>query len=163
MVASEQVEAVRQQVLGSVSEDVGRAARNDAHLQEVREVSIPGNFAEADDDLDARQSLKFRREMPGAGSDLLGGRLVTRRSAADDGGDPGMAELQTIVDRDGTSFVGKAELMQDRIHEVAGAIAGEDAAGSIGAMGSRSKPKDENAGAWVTESRHRPGPVGLVH
>ena len=73
-----------------------------------------------------------------------------------------MAELQTIVDRDGTSFVGKAELMQDRIHEVAGAIAGEDAAGSIGAMGSRSKPKDENAGAWVTESRHRPGPVGLV-
>jgi hypothetical protein len=73
-----------------------------------------------------------------------------------------VAELETIVASDSAGLTGKAKLMQDGIHEVAGAIAGEGTPGAVGSVGSGGKAKDENAGAGVAEAGNRAGPVGLV-
>src|SRR6201999_260042 len=48
MVAAEQCEAVGELVLGSMAEDEGRPALNDAGANEVGEVAVPGDLAEAD-------------------------------------------------------------------------------------------------------------------
>ena len=54
----------------------------------------------------------------------------------------------------------------DRMHrleqEVARGVAGEHATGPVAAVGGRRKPDNENPGLLVTETRHRPAPVGLV-
>ncbi len=97
MVAGEELEAVRQVVLGPVGEGVEGAARDDAGHDEVGEEAIPGDLAEADDDPYARQVCDLRGEVLGTVADLLGRRLVAGRGATDDGGDPGVAKLQAVV------------------------------------------------------------------
>ena len=62
----------------------------------------------------------------------------------------------------GAWFGGEAKLVQDGVHEVAGAIAGEGAAGAIGAVSTRGEAEDEDAGAWVSEAGNGASPVGLV-
>ena len=86
--------------------------------------------------------MDLLREMDAAVANLLGKRLVTRWRAANDRGDPGMTELEAIVTGDGTGFGGKSEFVKDRIHKIAGAIAGEGAAGAVGSVSTWSKPQD---------------------
>jgi hypothetical protein len=131
-------------------------------LQQVREVAVPGDLAEADDDADLGQRGDLGGQMRRAVADLLGGGLVAGRGAADDGADPGLAQLEAVVAGDGAGFAGEAELVQDGIHEVAGAVAGEGAAGAVGSVGSGGEAEDEDAGARVAEAGHRFGPVFLV-
>jgi len=52
--------------------------------------------------------------------------------------------------------------VEDGVHEVAGAIARERAAGTVGSMGSGSQAEDEDAGARVAEAGNGAGPVDLV-
>ncbi len=52
--------------------------------------------------------------------------------------------------------------MQDGIHEVAGAVAGEGAAGAVGSVSARSEAEDEDAGVGIAEARNRLSPVLLV-
>ena len=92
MVAAEQAEAVGEGVFGAVGEGVVGSAGDDAGVEQMGEVAVPGDFAEADDDADAGEGLDLGGEMLGAVADLLGEGLVAGRGAADDGGDPGVAE-----------------------------------------------------------------------
>jgi len=62
----------------------------------------------------------------------------------------------------GTRFAGQAEFVQDGIHEVAGAIAGEGSAGTICTVGSGSEAEDEDAGTRVSEAGNGTSPVGLI-
>ena len=62
----------------------------------------------------------------------------------------------------GAGLGGEAKLVQDGIHEVAGAIAGEGAAGAVGSMCAGGKTEDEDAGAWIAKAGNRAGPIGLV-
>jgi len=162
VIGGEQVEAVRELVMRSVGEAVLRFASDDAGLEQIGEVAVEGNLSEGDDDADSRQGLDFAGQVRGAVAEFLGGGFVSWRRAADDGGDPGMAELQAVVAGDGLWFGGKAELVEDRVHEVAGAVAGEGAAGAVGSMGAGGEAKDEDAGARVSEAGNRTAPVGLV-
>jgi hypothetical protein len=52
--------------------------------------------------------------------------------------------------------------VEDGVHEVAGAVAGEGAAGAVGSVGSRSEAKDEDSGARIAETGDGAGPVGLI-
>lgn len=52
--------------------------------------------------------------------------------------------------------------MEDGIHEGSRSVAGEGAAGPIGAVSAGSKAQNKNAGARVSESGNRARPVGLV-
>ena len=52
--------------------------------------------------------------------------------------------------------------MERREQEVAGPVAGEDAAGAVAAVRGRREPDDQHAGARIAEAGHRPPPVLLV-
>ena len=73
-----------------------------------------------------------------------------------------MAELQAIFASDGAGLAREAELVQDGIHEIAGAVSGEGAAGAVGSMGARGEAEDEDAGAGVSEAWDGARPVGLI-
>lgn len=162
MVRGEQVEAVGEKVFGSMGKTILRFASDDAGVKQIGEVAVEGDLAEADDDADARESLDFIGQVRGAVADLLGERLVSGWGAADDGGDPGVAELEAVVAGDGLGLTGKAKIVQDWVHEVAGAVSGKGAAGAVGPVGSRGEAEDEDAGAGVAEAGNGTGPVGLV-
>jgi hypothetical protein len=73
-----------------------------------------------------------------------------------------VAELEAVVAGDGAGFAGEAQLVQDGIHEVAGAVAGEGAAGAVGSVGAGREAEDEDSGAGVAKAGDGTGPVGLV-
>ncbi len=52
--------------------------------------------------------------------------------------------------------------MEDGIHEVAGAVAGEGAAGAVGSVSAGSEAEDEDASLRVAKAGDGAGPVGLV-
>ena len=73
-----------------------------------------------------------------------------------------MAELEAVVARDGGGLVGEAEVVEDGVHEVAGTVAGEDAAGTICPMRAGSKAENKDPCSRVAEAGDRTGPVGLI-
>lgn len=101
-------------------------------------------------------------EVFAAVADLFGKRFVSGRSAADDGGDPGVAQVEAVFAVDRAGFAGKVELVEDRVHEVARAVSGKWATGAIGAVCSGGKTEQEDAGAWISEAGYGARPVGLV-
>ena len=138
VVAAKEGDAVRQEVFDGVAKGEGGAALDDSLFEEVGEIAVPCDLAEADDDADFGECGDFGCEVNAAVADLLRGWLIAGRGAADDRADPELAELEAILAVDGDGFAGKAELVEHGIHEVAGAIAGEGAAGAVGSVGSRS-------------------------
>ena len=89
--------------------------------------------AEGEDRLEAGPSLQLGGEKRPAGGDLGRLRLVLRRHAAHRVGNAGAAQLQSILWVGLVMADGKARLQQGSIEQVAGKIAGERAAGPIGA------------------------------
>ena len=162
MVAGEEGDLVGQKVLGSVAKGVGGAAFDHALAEQVREVAVPGDLAEADDDADLGEGGDFGGEMRRAVADLLGRGLVAGRGAADDRADPDLAQLEAVVAAGGGWFAGQAELVEDGVHEVAGAVAGKGAAGAVGSVGAWCEAHDEDAGVGIAESGNRFRPVFLV-
>ncbi len=82
--------------------------------------------------------------------------------AADDRANPYLAQLEAVVAAGGGGLAGKAELVEDRVHEVSGAVAGEGTAGAVGSVSAWRETHDENACIGVAEPGHRLGPVLLV-
>jgi hypothetical protein len=152
VIGSEKMKAVGEKILGAMGEAIVGFAGDDAGVEEVGEVAVEGDLSQADDDADARERLNFIGQMDGAVANLLRDRFVAGRGAANDRGDPGVAEFQSVVAMSARWLAGEAQFMQHGIHEVAGAIASERTARSIGSMRARSKPKDENAGAGIAKS-----------
>lgn len=162
MITTEKVNAVGQAVLGGVAERVGGAAGDDPGREQVGEVAVPGNLAQTDDDADRGERGDLRGEVGCAVADLLRRGLISWRSAANDGADPRIAQAESVVAVDCPRFGGKAELVQDGVHEVAGAVSGEGAAGAVGSVGAGSKAEDEHARAGIPEARYGTSPVLLV-
>jgi len=129
----------------------------------VGEVAIPGDLAEADNDADTWELGDLVGEMLGAVADLGGGGLVAGRGAADDGGDPGVFEAEAVVAGCSMGLGGESEGVEDRVHEIAGAVAGEGASGAVGSVGSGGEAEDEDAGAGIAEAGDGTGPVSLVY
>jgi hypothetical protein len=73
-----------------------------------------------------------------------------------------MTKFEAVVTVDGPGPGCKAKLVENGIHEVAGAVAGEGAAGAIGSVGSGGEAEDEDAGAGISEAGNWAGPVCLV-
>jgi hypothetical protein len=162
VIAAEESQAVGESVLGTVTKGVVGAAIDLAAQQEVGKEAVPSDFAQADDYPDLAQRFDLGGEMSGAVPNLLGGWLVSGWGAADDGGDPGMAEAQAVVAGYGVWLSREAELVEYGIHEVAGAVAGEGPAGAVGSMSTGREAENQDAGLGVSEARDGPGPVGMV-
>ena len=137
-------------------------ATDNACVQKVREISIEGDLTQADDNADLSKGLNLLGEVLCAVANLLRQWLVAGRGAANDGGDPGMAKFESVVTRDGLGFVGKTEIMENRIHEVPRAVTGKGASGAVGPMGTGSESKDQDAGTGISKARNRTGPIRLV-
>ena len=73
-----------------------------------------------------------------------------------------MAEPEAVIAGDGLCLAGEAKVVEDGIHEVAGTVACEGAAGAIGPVGPGGEAEDEDAGAGIAEAGNGTGPVGLV-
>ncbi len=107
VVAAEEGDVVRQQVLGPMAKSVGGAAFDDTFVEEVGEVAVPCDFAEADDDADFGEGGNLGGEMRRAVANLYGRGFVAGRGAADDGADPDLAEFKAVVAADGGWFAGQ--------------------------------------------------------
>ena len=162
MVAAQEIEAVWQQIFGSVGEFVIGSALYLAGCEQVCEKAVPRNLAQAYDNADARERLDLGCEVGGAVANLLRGGLVTGRSAADDRANPGVAKAEVVVARDGLGLGGESELVQNGVHEVSGAVAGEGPSGAISAMGSGREAENEYAGAVISKARDGFGPVDVI-
>lgn len=66
-----------------MAEFVGRAAGDDTGLDEVGEVGVPSDFAEADDDADLGEGGDFGCEVWGTVPQFVWGGLVAGRCAAE--------------------------------------------------------------------------------
>jgi hypothetical protein len=152
MVRAEKTQAVGQKIFGSVREMVVRFAGDDAGLQEKSHVSVEGDLSEAYDDADAREGLDLLGEVGAAVANLLWERLVAGRGTTDDGGYPRVTELEAIVAGDSAGLAGKSEFVEDRIHEVAGAIAGEGAASAVGSVSTWGETEDQDSGSRIAEA-----------
>ena len=109
--------------------------------------------------------VDLRVEMIEAARDLLRQRLVVGRRAAHRGEDVRVRSAQAVVDVSGRRDVGEAGAMQRRHQEVAGAadaVAGEHAAGAVGAVRRGRQADEQQPRVGIAEARHRAAPVGLV-
>src|SRR6202012_3350875 len=88
--------------------------------------------------------------------------LVAGRGAADDRGDPGVAQLKSVIAGDGTRFACAAELVENGVHEVARAVTGEGSARTVSSVGSGGKAEDEDTCARIAKAGDGGSPIGLV-
>lgn len=156
------MQSVRKKILRAVREAVCRLPGDDAGVQKIGEIAVEGDLSQADNDANASQGLDLARQVRGTVADLLWRRFVAGRGAMDDRRDPHMAKLETVIAGNSFGLAGKAQLVQNGVHKVAGTVSGEGAASAVGPVGSRGKAEDENAGAGVSESGDRASPIGLV-
>src|SRR5215207_3312841 len=155
------VGAERDPVVGELGfGGVGEAGLG-ADRAEVAEGLVPGEGAEGDDHPEVEQGELGGQ--PGGAVVALGGeRPVVGRGALDRGGDVAAAEGEAVVGRHRGRLVGEAGTVQAGEQPVAGAVAGEDPAGAVAAVGGRGQPEDQQRGRRVAESGDGPAPVLLV-
>jgi len=127
----------------------------------VAEGLVPGEGAEGDDHAEVEEG-ELGGQPGGAGVALGGEGLVVGRGALDRGGDVAAAEGEAVVAGHRDRLVGEAGAVETGEQPVAGAVAGEDPAGAVAAVGRRGQTEDEQAGRRVAEAGHRPAPVLLV-
>src|SRR5579872_124458 len=128
-----------------MAEDEFAAAIDLAGSEQVGDDAVEADLSEADDYAHVGQSCNFLVEPGGAGGDFFGEGLIAGRSAAHDRGDPRAGEPHAVIAMGGDGLRGKSGAMQQRIEEVSRAVAGEGAAGAVGAVRARSEADEENA------------------
>ena len=155
-----------------------RAAR---HLEQVCEPRAPGGQrgsqrgcpqgrphrlvaerAQRDDHTNPVEQLELAAQERRALVALGRSRLVRRRRAPNRCSDVRVAQHQPVVDADRRRLVREAAPEHRREQEVARTVAREHAPGAIAAVRRGREADDQHAGARIAETRHRPGPVGLV-
>src|SRR5215211_8203395 len=156
MVGAEQDAAAREGGLGGVGE-----AGYGGDGAEVAEGLVPGEGAEGDDHAEVEEG-ELGGQPGGAGVALGGEGLVVGRGAFDRGGDVAAAEGEAVVAGHRGRLVGEAGAVEAGEQPVAGAVASEDAAGAVAAVGGRGQADDEQAGRRVAEAGDRAAPVLLV-
>jgi hypothetical protein len=127
-----------------------------------REVVIMGKFAESDDYFDTAKENQFPFEIAPTCCDFFSCGLVVRRSAMTGCGYISVLQPEAIVCTAAGRLIRKSCGVQDPVKDVTGAIPGKHTPGTIRAMGSGRKAKNEESGIRVAERRYRLTPVGLV-
>ncbi len=122
-----------------------------------------GHRAEREDDAQIGHRGDLGREIGPAGGDLRRLGLVLRRHAAHGVGDPAVDEAQPVIRARRRSCPRRSRsVMQRRVEQVAGIVAGERPAGAVGAAQARREPDDQQPRRERPEGRHRRVvPVGM--
>jgi hypothetical protein len=115
-----------------------------------------GDLAQRDQHPRAGQRRECRPEIGSAASrDLVRGRLVLRRHAFDRVDDGDAAKPQAVVGSFLVTALGEAELEQRLVEQQPGIVAGERAAGTVGALLARREAAEDQPGLRIPEMRHR--------
>ena len=109
-----------------------------------------------------RERIELAVKKAAAIADLIRRGLVLRRSAAHYGGDVCIAQGEPVFFVRGRGLRGEAGAVQHAIEKMTGAIAGERAAGAVGAMRARRQAEDQHPRVHIAEARHRLGPIVAV-
>src|SRR5215472_12727850 len=124
---------------------------------------LPGEMAKADDGLDVRRhQIDFSSQPRLAGVALGDCGFVLRRCTPDGGHHPDSEEPLTVVGGDARPASGQPATPQRLEQEVAAAIAGEDPAGPVAAVGCGREPDDHHGGPLVAPAGNRAAPVLLA-
>ena len=159
--AAEQGQALARQ-LGAVPEARLGPGHGLAQVGAQAQGGVPGKAAQAHDDAHAREQLELALG-PGQAVVALGGRgAVGGRRAAHRGGQEAVDELQAVVGGDRRRLVGEPARVQGGEEPVARAVAGEHAAGAVGAVGGGRQAEQADARVGVAEAGHGAAPVLLV-
>jgi len=134
-----------------VAEEEIAAARDLAAVFEDREVDVEGDAAEGDDYAQVGQQVQFGFEPMTAVVQFARGGLVVGRRAMSGGGDAGVGELESVVTGAAFGLGREAGRVEDAIEPVAGAVAGEHASGTVGAVGGGGEAEDQELGVGVAE------------
>ena len=148
--------------MSSMGESISRLTRDDARLQQISQVTVKGDLAEAYDDTNSFESIDLSSEMLRTHANLRRSGLVTGRSAPYHGGNPCIAELQTIITRACLGLIRQADFVQNRVHKISRTIACKRTPGSIRSMRARSQPENQDAGPRIAEARNGPTPIRLI-
>ena len=131
------------------------------HLVETQG-GVPGEGSETEDHPRVWEQLKFASSVGEAIVALGGCGLVLWRGATDGGGDPGSREPEAVVTAPGDRLVREAHPVEGGEEEVAGTVAGEDAARTVRAVGRRGEPEDYYLRLRVSEAGYGTAPVNLI-
>ena len=145
----------------SVDLDAVAEPRARAHAEVAARRLVPER-AEADDDAPRRAASSSRRRNGAAVVALVRCRRVRRRRALHRRRHPGAGEAQPVVDRHRRRLVGESGPMHRAEQPVAAAVAREDPAGAVGAVGGGRQPEHDDPGGGIAEAGHRPAPVVVV-
>ncbi len=127
-----------------------------------REHRVVRDGAEREDCANARPCRQLGGEKRPAGADLDRVRLVLRRHAAHRVGDAGAAQRQPVLRMGAVITLGKPELQQGPIEQIAGKIAGERSPGPVGAPQTRRQADDQERRYGIAEGGDRGvEPVGM--
>jgi len=163
VVAAEQDgEAVAQARLAAVAERGAGAGADAVGGGQVGQVGVVADLAEGDDDADAGEGGELGGQVAAAAGDLVGGRLVVGRGAAGGGDDVGVAQREAVVGALRRRDVGEALGVEGGEEKIARAVAGEDAAGAVGAVGGGGQADQQEARVGIAEAGDGLAPVDVV-
>src|SRR5438874_9692736 len=129
---------------------------------EVRERRAPPDAPQREHYPHPRQQRHLPVQPGAAAHQLVGHRLVRRRSAAARGGDEHVPEREPVVAAHAGRLIGEAGPVQRRIEEVAAAIAGDHPPRPVAAVRRRREPDDEQPRSRISEAGQRARPVRPV-
>src|SRR5689334_20021432 len=92
--------------------------------------------------------------------ELVGGRLVVGRRAADRGGDDAIAQCQSVVDGSAGGLRREASFVQCAIEKPTALVAGEHASGAVRAVRSGSESDDDEPRFLVAKRGNGTAPIG---
>jgi len=138
-------------------EVVGRPAGNDAKVQQVGEIAVPGDFSEADHTRSAQGFDLAERWIPqlriSCGSAIAGRAHLTRKRSRH-------AEFEAVITEMARVW-SRGPTMQNGVHEITGAVSGEGAAGTVGSMSSGSQTRKSGCGSHIPR-RGQEEPIDLI-
>src|SRR5687767_5048592 len=142
MKAAEEPYPLAEVVFDAVPEGQRAARREAADRTEHGDEPVLRDAAEDEDGPRPEEPPLADQVLPAA-ADFFRQRLVRGRRAAGHGGDVAVAQLETVAACDGSGLAREPGAVEPGEQEIAGAIAGEDAAGAVAAVGGRREPHDQ--------------------
>ncbi len=126
---------------------------------QVVEIGFESNPSQGHYHFHILEPVHFAIEIRRAIGQFLRQRLVVGRRAADRGGDVEVLQFESVRAVRGRRLIGESGLVQDRIHEFAGGIAGERTSGAVGAVGAGSEAEHQHARVGIAEARDGLSPI----
>src|ERR1035438_5809107 len=119
------------------------------------QISVEGDLAQRNHHLHIPQYRQFAIQILRTVCQLVGERLVIRRSAADRSRDVAVVEFESVVTMIGVGLRSKSNLVQDGIHELARGISRKWPPRAVGTVSARRQSKNEDSRFGISKPGHR--------